>query len=177
VEQQYYLVHIPTPGSETTYSFVLRAVDAASNTSSRSFSITARPPTQESFTTSGTFSVPSGISSLSEVLVIAGGGGGGSPSGGGGGGAGGLIYMPCYPVTASGTITVTVGDGGPAPGNYPGGVPGARGTSGQDSVFGTLTAKGGGAGGGNISSCRPGVPGGSGGGGAAPGAASTAGSG
>jgi hypothetical protein len=163
-----------TTSSTTTFNFVLRAVDAASNTSSRSFSIQSKLPVTESFTSSGTFSVPSGVTSA-DVLVVAGGGSGGTHHAGGGG-AGGLIFVPNYPVTPGGCVSVTVGDGGPAPGNYPGGVPGARGTSGQDSVFGTLTAKGGGAGGGNISSCRPGVPGGSGGGGAAPGAASTAGS-
>jgi hypothetical protein len=30
----------------------------------------------------------------------------------GGGGAGGLIFMPGYPVTPGGTVTVTVGCGG-----------------------------------------------------------------
>lgn len=137
---------LPTPGSETAYNFTLRAVDAASNTSSRAFSITARPAVQQSFTSSGTFSVPAGVSSIAQVLVVAGGGGGGSSSGGGGGGAGGLILMPEYPVTASGTLTVTVGGGG------------VRNGCGVDSVFGApgdpglgqggvLTAKGGGRGG------------------------------
>jgi hypothetical protein len=96
--------------SDTTYNFVIRAVDVASNTSSRAFSITSQGPVTASFTSSGTFSVPDGVTALPEVLVVAGGGGGGS--GGGGGGAGGLIYFPCYPVTPNGTITVTVGCGG-----------------------------------------------------------------
>jgi hypothetical protein len=132
-------------GSNTTSNFVLRAVDAASNTSSRSFSITVVPPQSESFTSSGTFSVPNGLSSA-DVLVVAG-GGGGSGDNGGGGGAGGLIFFPSYPVTPSGTVTVTVGCGG-------NGTNGC-GQTGQDSVFGSpsdpglgqggvLTAKGGG---------------------------------
>ena len=152
------------PTATTTSNFVLRAVDAASNTSSRSFSITVnRTFSQTSFTSSGTFAVPSGTSSLDAVLVVAGGGGGGTDHGGGGG-AGGLVFMPGYPVTPGGTITVTVGCGGisgqnsdPAP--FPGGG-GKDGRSGQDSVFGApgdpgkhpsgdvLTAKGGGGGGG-----------------------------
>src|SRR6056300_1700074 len=148
-----------TTSSTTTFNFVLRAVDAASNTSSRSFSITSTIPVSESFTSSGTFSVPSGITQT-DVLVVAGGGGGGRA---GGGGAGGLIFMPAYPVTPGGTITVTVGCGGAGNGNDP---PRPGIANGQDSVFGSpgdpglgqggvLTAKGGGLGGAG----GPGTPG------------------
>src|SRR5210317_669797 len=145
-------------GGNTTSNFVLRAVDAASNTSSRAFSITVLAPAVESFTSSGTFSVPSGLTAV-DVLVVAGGGGGGSPlhpsfNGAGGGGAGGLIFMPGYPVTPGGTVSVTVGCGGVRT------TPSTHATNGQDSVFGSpgdpglgsggvLTAKGGGGGGGN----------------------------
>jgi hypothetical protein len=176
------------PVSNTTSNFVLRAVDAASNTSSRSFSITiSRTFTVSSFTADGTFAVPSGLSAV-DVLVVAGGGGGGSGNGtsgigGGGGGAGGLVFFPSFPVTASGTIAVTVGNGGtgftsnPNPGTPPSG-----GTAGSDSVFGAspspglgqssaLTAKGGGSGGSRFagtptSGVHQGNAGGSGGGGA-----------
>ncbi len=88
------------PVANTTSNFVLRAVDAASNTSSRAFSIRSRVPVSQSFTSSGTFAVPAGISSLSQVLVVGGGGGGsssntngtsaGSNGGAGLGGSGGL---------------------------------------------------------------------------------------
>ena len=164
-----------TTSSTTTFNFVLRAVDAASNTTSRAFSIRSRVPVTESFTSSATFSVPSGITSA-DVLIVAGGGGGagGDPvNAGGGGGAGGLVFFPAYPLTASGTITVTVGCGGSG---GTGSNPGNPGSTAQDSVFGSpgdpglstggvLTAKGGGAGesaGGSSS------PGGSGGGGSGP---------
>jgi len=151
--------------SATTFNFTLRAVDAASNTTSRAFSIRTTVPITESFTSSGTFSVPSGITQA-DVLVVAGGGGGGggggrvgppgdNGSGGGAGGAGGLIFVPNYPLTPGGTVTVTVGCGGPGPN--------ASGVAGQDSVFGTLTAKGGGGGG--VGDSGAGGPGGSGGGG------------
>ena len=126
-------------GSNTTSTFTVRAADVASNVSTREFSITVNAPVIESFTTTGTFSVPAGITAV-EVLVVAGGGGGGSNTGGGGG-AGGLIFVPGFPVTPGGTVSVTVGNGG-------GGNPSNNGTTGQDSVFGTLTAKGGGGGGG-----------------------------
>jgi hypothetical protein len=121
----------------TTTNFVIRAFDSSSNTASRSFSITETPSGIESFTSSGTFSVPTGITTV-DALVVAGGGGGGNASGGGGG-AGGLIYRPGLPVSPGSTIPVTVGCGGSN---------GGPGASGQDSIFSTLTAKGGGGGGG-----------------------------
>ena len=128
-------------GGTVTTNFTLRASDAASNTSTRAFSISETPAGTESFTSSGTFSVPSGITTV-DVLVV-GGGGQGGPDNGGGAGAGGLIFRPAFPVTPGSTITVTVGGGG----NFPGGLPcGGGQPTGQDSVFGTLTAKGGGAG-------------------------------
>jgi hypothetical protein len=98
-------------------------------------------PTVSTFTTVGTTSwtAPTGVTAV-EVLVVAGGGGGGSGStgsqvGGGGGGAGGLIYNSNFPVIPGQSYIVTVGSGGTA------------GTSGGNSVFGTLTALGGGRGG------------------------------
>ena len=144
-------------GSNTTSTFTIRAKDVNSNIADREFNIVVYAPTIESFTSSGTFSVPGGVTAVN-VLVVAG-GAGGVQRHGGGGGAGGLIYRPGFPVTPGGTVTVTVGDGGV--GGAPGPV-GPAGQSGQDSVFGTLTAKGGGGG----PSDGAGQPGGSGGGGA-----------
>ncbi len=127
--------------SNTTSNFVLRAADAASNTSSRAFSVTVNAPQATSFTTSGTFSVPSGLTAV-DVLVVAGGGHGGYQHAGGGG-AGGLIYRPGFTVSPGSTISVTVGTGGTSP---EGSAPLYPQMTGQDSVFGTLTAKGGGHG-------------------------------
>ena len=75
-----------------------------------------------------------------EVLVVAGGGGGGSHVGGGGG-AGGLIYNTAYQLLSAAAVTVTVGSFGN------GGSSDARGGNGSNSVFGSLTAIGGGGGG------------------------------
>ena len=153
-------------GSNTTSNFTIRAKDAASNVTDRAFSITVLAPASQSFTSSGTFSVPTGVSSV-DVLVVAGGGAGGTHHGAGAG-AGGLIYRPGFSVTPGGTVTVTVGDGGPATNNYPSPSPsGEKGTSGQNSVFGTLTAIGGG--GGSFAGDRGVTPGGSGSGYSAPG--------
>lgn len=99
-----------------------------------------------------------------EVLVVAGGGGGGRY--GGGGGAGGVVYEPRYQITPGNNISVTVGSGGAG---HPGDAQqGGRAADGQNSVFGTITAYGGG-GGGNYNQSGPsgnnfGSPGGSGGG-------------
>ena len=143
-------------GSNTTSTFTLRAKDVNSNTSDRQYTITISAPVQQSFTSSGTFSVPSGVSAV-DVLVVAGGGAGGIDNAGGGG-AGGLIFRPGFTVTPGGTVSVTVGNGGTGPG--PGPAQGAH-NPGQDSAFGTLTAKGGG-GGVNGGAGSNGTPGGSG---------------
>jgi len=144
--------------SDTTSNFVLRAVDAASNTSSRAFAITVLAPVQQSFTSSGTFAVPAGVNAVN-VLVVAGGGGGGDGGGrgGGGGGGGGLIFAPNYPVTGGGTVAITVGDGGGFtadgddshfggdgnPGLSPSGKLSAKGGGGQNSSTGGSGAGGG----------------------------------
>jgi len=154
----------------TTFDIVATATDGDSNvtTNTRSYSITVNAPTVQSFTStgSGTFSVPTGVT-LVDVLVVGGGGGGGWWWGGGGG-AGGLVYRPAFPVTPGGSVSYTIGDGGqggqtgvghPAPG-------GASGERGQNTVFGTLTGYGGGAGSSNNQVSFPLISGGSGGGGA-----------
>ena len=97
-----------------------------------------------------------------EVMVLAGGGGGGW-AGPGGGGAGGLIYNNAFFVQADAPLTVTVGAGGAnsnSNNSY-------RGFNGGNSVFGSLTAVGGGGGAGGdgtgVSGTLP-AAGGSGGG-------------
>lgn len=102
-----------------------------------------------------------------DVLVVGGGGGGGVCYGGGGGG-GGVVYSTNFVVTPGTAITVTVGAGGTNQVNTSG-----NGGPGGNSVFGTLTAIGGGFGGGNCG--NTGGAGGSGGGGSGTGAASIAG--
>jgi hypothetical protein len=110
------------------------------------------------FTSSGTLSVTQ--SGSVEVLVVAGGASGGGSTAGGGG-AGGLIYDNSYYVNAGQTITVTVGAGGAGVGST------TVGNDGNNSVFGDITATGGGGGGmTNGSGGAVGRNGGSGGGGA-----------
>ena len=102
------------------------------------------------FTRSGMWRVPAGITTVN-ILVIAGGGGGGGGWQGGGGGAGGLIYQTGYAVTAGTWIQVIVGKGGYGSRRY------SLVQNGENSVFGTATAIGGGAGGAeaNTASIQP----------------------
>jgi hypothetical protein len=121
-------------------------------------------PTGYVFTRSGMYTPGTGVTYV-KVLVIAGGAGGGGGFEGGGGGAGGLVYSAFYYVTAGTPIQVIIGEGGR--GARRNSLPG----NGGNTIFGTLTAYGGGAGGSdqNTSSIGPasvdGRSGGSGGGG------------
>ena len=101
--------------SDTTSNFTLRAT-SGTQTSDRAFSITQKAPVEEVFSYTGanqTFTVPSGLSSLTAYVFGAGGGGatnGGwstSYSGGGGGAAVGTVNT-----SSISSIIVIVGQGG-----------------------------------------------------------------
>jgi hypothetical protein len=97
------------------------------------------------FTASGTFTVPSGVTSL-KVTAVGGGGGGGAGTAGnpitGGGGGGGAVCVGYVTVTSGASVAVTVGQGGTG---------GTFGTitapSGGNTIVGGITARGGGGGG------------------------------
>lgn len=122
----------------------------------------------QEFTASGSFVVPAGVTSL-EVLYVGGGGGGGSGGTngggtgvqGGGGGAGAQPITTILAVTASDTLTVTIGAGGTGP-SAPNTISGTAGGSGGNT---TITGTG-------VDLYAPGGSGGAGGngneGGAAP---------
>jgi hypothetical protein len=130
----------PAVGSSTTYNFTIRATDSENQDTDRNFSMAVNP-----------------IVSISiDYLVIAGGGAGGAAFGGGGG-AGGYLTATGYSVNTGSPITVTVGAGGTPPGDAY--TPGSNGTN---SVFGSITAYGGGGTGGYYGGSASG--GGSGGG-------------
>ena len=89
----------------------------------------------------GSWSVPAGVTEI-DVLVVGGGGAGGARSGSGyagGGGAGGLVFVQGYDVSGYGsTVSFSVGSGGAGTST--------SGNPGSNSVFGNLTAIGGGQG-------------------------------
>jgi len=144
-------------GSDTVSTFTVSAA-TSSQTVTRQFTITRKAPQVTTYTSgSGTFSQPTGVTSV-DVLVIAGGGSGSSQHAGGGG-AGGLIYRPSFPI--SGPVSYSVGGGTSGQPSY------NRGQTGNDSSFSTLTAKGGGAAAQGWPANDNGSPGGSGGAGSA----------
>ena len=109
------------------------------------------------FTSSGSFTFTPAFTGTVEVLVIGSGGSGGGHLGGGGG-AGGVAFSRAYPVSSGSGIPITVaGTTGapPAHSHYS--------NNGSNSVFGSITAIGGGGGG--SWDGYAGRPGGSGGGG------------
>lgn len=112
------------------------------------------------FTSSGTFTVPAGIT---KVWVSMSGGGGGGSNGyaidtlyywGKGGGGAAAYLAKAVTVTPGADITVTIGAGGTA---------GGPGTAGGTTSFGSLLSCAGGGGGGNASNGSPGAAGGAGG--------------
>lgn len=108
------------------------------------------------FNSSGSFTVPAGVTKLMVEVWAAGGGGGGGGGGGygnyggtGGGGGGGGYVKDIISVNSGDVITVTIGTGGNG-GNGGGfcpvnctGTAGNAGTNGGSSTFGMLTAGGG----------------------------------
>jgi hypothetical protein len=96
--------------SNTTSTFTVSAA-TTTQTSTRQFTITVNAPQITTFTSTGpgTFTVPSGVSTLG-ILMVAGGGSGGSSLGGGGGGGGMLDGN--ITVTPGSTINLSVGAGG-----------------------------------------------------------------
>ena len=150
-----------TSTNPTTFNFYINAVDPSGNTSSRLFSIYSLGSiVRQQWTTVGTTTWTSPITTNIRVLVVAGGGSGG-PDVGAGGGAGGVIQNNSFAVTSGTSYTVTVGAGGISTGNLTGG--GETSNNGNNSVFGSLTAIGGGKGG-RYYSATNGSNGGSGGG-------------
>ncbi len=121
--------------------------------------------TTDTFTSSGTWVAPGGVTSVDIDVWGAGGGGGGSRGGvagceGSGGGGGAYSKKLSASVIPSNSYTVTVGAGGSG-GSY--GFGGTDGVDGGDSWFDastTILAKGG-SGGGSGSGCNPGGTGGS----------------
>lgn len=103
------------------------------------------------FTSSGTFTLPSGYSSTNplfvDVIIVGGGGGGGAGAtnyyGGGGGGSGCGFYYQQIPVYANTTVTIGSGGSGGTVGSVNNG---NDGTNGGSSFFGDLQAPGGGFG-------------------------------
>lgn len=115
------------PAENTTYyfrAFSYALKDGAEWVHGTTYTATATTARSlYTFTSSGTFTVPAGVSKIDIFCVGGGGGGGGSRGGGGdtnrnnaggGGGGGYTAYKINYAVTAGSKLAVTVGAGGAA---------------------------------------------------------------
>jgi len=120
---------------DTTSNFTVTATDSTTNSSSRSFSITIRDTVIQTFTSSTSWTAPTGITAIRAVLV--GGGGAATNRHGGGGGAGGMIDAPSVSVTPGTTYTITIGGGGA-------GSSGNGNNGGDTTAFGLIAVGGGG---------------------------------
>lgn len=136
-----------------TYDYKVKAVNIAGTVDSNVNSgLSKAAAGSQTFTSSGTFTIPIGYTSVTVCMV--GGGGGGSQGGyHKAGGYAGTINNQVVLGTSGQTISVTVGSGGA----------GARGTdnnsragsAGSASVFGSVTASGGGGGSASNSANQP----------------------
>ena len=161
----------------TAYTFTVTATNAIGTSSASSATSSITTPkatggtvvssggfTYHVFSSSGTFTpATSGLTSV-QVLNIAGGGAGGAGAGGGGAGAGGLSYSSSFSVSNGVGVTATIGAGATGLSGQNGGT---TAQNGSNSVFGSNTANGGGAGGarlGQANETAAGKNGGSGGG-------------
>ncbi len=108
------------------------------------------------FNTSGSWTVPTGVTSVTVRVWGAGGGGGGSTgssSAKGGGGGGGAFREATLTVVPGNTISYTIGTGGA------GGTAGNAGAAGTSTSFGVVTAGGGNGGGGGTNASNNGTAG------------------
>jgi hypothetical protein len=133
------ILYCPTSKSslwmKQLFALILLLVGAVTNIYSQ---------TSQTFTTSGTFNVPVGVTSVQVEAWGGGGAGGGSGSlglfggtrAGGGGGGGAYTKVTSFAVNSGGTVTYVVGIGGA-------GSDGGDGANGNATTFGTITANGG----------------------------------
>lgn len=131
-----------SPGSITaTGTTSPITVSGLTNGTAYTFTVTANNPfgiSSSSAASNSVTPVAPPVAPAVELFVVAGGGSGGSSDvGGGGGGAGGLCYQASRSVTAGVSYTVSIGSGGATT------TPTAKGNSGSNSVFDTITANGG----------------------------------
>lgn len=133
----------------TTYQVALREKNAT-NTSAASNIMSETPnPVINMFSTVGTttWTAPAGVTSVRYLVVGGGGGsGGGFDTGGGGGGGAGMVLAGNASVIPGAVYTITVGDGGAGGISQRSPVSETNGSDGENSVFGGLTALGGGGG-------------------------------
>ena len=139
-------------GSDTTSTFTVQAT-GDELTATRQFKITIKSPTTVTYTSSGSYSftAPSGVTTLSSLIMIGGGGGGTSGNGawGNGGGGGGGIKATGVSVTPGSSYSLVVGGGGSGGTSCPGdGAAGGNTTAFSNTANGSSSSSPGGGNGG-----------------------------
>jgi hypothetical protein len=128
-----------SPGNLTaTGSSSPIVVSGLSANTSYTFTVTATGSNGVGPASSASSSITTPAAYAVDYLVVAGGGGGGDGFAGGGGGAGGYLTGTSFAITPGTLYNVTVGSGG------------SGATSGNNSVFSSITSIGGGRGGGSF---------------------------
>ncbi len=161
-----------TNGTAYTFTVTATNINGTSSASAASNSVTPDNPYSvvtggtltsdatyyyRTFLTSGTLGV-SGAPLTADVLVVGGGGGSGGGGYGSGGGGGGVVYTAGQVISSAQTVTIGVGGVGALN-------TGANiGANGGNSIFGSITATGGGGGGSSGAVSQTAGSGGSGGG-------------
>jgi hypothetical protein len=132
-----------------SYTVILRAINRVGS-GPNSSPVTATPDlTRVTFTTveNTTWTAPTNIFTVSYLVVAGGGGsGGGYDTGAGAGGGGGMVLAGSLTVIPTTTYSVTVGDGGAAGTSDRLNLPEIPGQSGENSIFSSIIALGGGGG-------------------------------
>ena len=133
-------------GAGAPASFTIRVTDDAGNTADRAFTIAVLAYQYATLTSSQSWTVPVGNSTI-DYIVVAGGGAGASPNsnvGASGGGAGGMIHITGAAVTPGASLAAVVGAGGSGTNTQGDGGWGYKG--GASSFNGTSCSGGGGGG-------------------------------
>ena len=131
----------------------------------------SNPHGMQIFTSSGTFTIPAGVTSVKVTVVGGGGGGGGvgtvsATKRAGGGGGGGYTEKILTGITPGLTLSVSVGAGGSGGNQVSGGSGGTSSVSSGTQTITTISSTGGAGGtGGNVTTGAPGGAGGTGSGG------------
>jgi hypothetical protein len=132
--------------SDTSSLVTLTGTQTLTNKTVGSGGLAGLTPSKQIFTTSGTFTIPTGVKAVKVTVLGGGGAGGGSSSGsnnGGGGAAGGCGIKWLSGLTPGNTLTVTVGSGGTGVSNATGNSGGSSSVASGTQTITTITTNGG----------------------------------
>lgn len=102
--------------NDVTSTFTVQAVDSVGNTNTREFSITVKAPVTEIYNVAGSYSwtAPTGINNITQLIMLGGGGGGnaGYQAWGHGGAGAGFVKATDVAVVSGDSYILNIGEGG-----------------------------------------------------------------